>query len=120
LKKVVPFVFLLFGGGLFSVGAMFLEGAGRGKFPELVADHVFRDENGVENLAVVDHEGVADEVGRDEGAARPGFDWLLDVRNGHFLDFHEKMRIDKGAFFETTGHKRLVFLVLAAFHDEFV
>jgi hypothetical protein len=54
----------------------------------------------------MDHEGVADEVGRDEGTARPGFDRLFDVRAGHFLDFHEEMIVDKGAFFETTGHKR--------------
>jgi hypothetical protein len=45
---------LLFGGGLFCVSAVFLEDARGRKFPQLVTDHVFRDEHGIENLAVVD------------------------------------------------------------------
>ena len=47
------------------VAAVAQEFAGRGKLTQLVADHVFRHEHGDEILAVVDQEGVADEIGRD-------------------------------------------------------
>ena len=103
---VVPFAFPLFGGGLFRMGAMFLEGTRRRKFTELVTDHIFRHEDGIENFAVVHEERVADEIGGDQRAARPGLDRLLDARSGHFLDFNEKMIVDKWAFFKTTGHMR--------------
>ena len=39
-----------------------LEDARRGKLAQLVADHVFGDEHGIEKFAVVDEEGVADEI----------------------------------------------------------
>ena len=81
------------------MGAVFLEGAGRGKFAQLVTDHVFRDEHGIENLAVVDQEGMANEIGRDEGTARPGLDRLLDVGDGHPLDLHHEVIVNEGSFF---------------------
>ena len=95
----------LLGRRFLSVRAVFLEGARRGKLAELVPDHVFRDEHGIENLAVVDQEGVADEIGRDEGAARPGLDRLLHVGAGHSLDLDHEMVVDEGTFFEGTGHR---------------
>ncbi len=69
------------------MGAMFLEGTSGGKFAELVTDHVFSHEHGIENLAVVDQEGVANEIGRDERPARPRLDRLLDVATVIFSIF---------------------------------
>ena len=86
------------------MSAVFLEGSRGGKFPQLVTDHVFRDEHGIENLAVVDQEGVADEIGRDERPARPGLDRLLDVGGGHLLDLHHEVIINEGSFFEAARH----------------
>ena len=81
------------------MGAVFLEGARRRKLAELVPDHVFRDEHGIENFAVVDEKRVADEIGRDERTARPSLDRLLDIGRGHFLDLHHEVIVDEGAFF---------------------
>ena len=47
------------------VRAMLLEGSRRRKFTEPVAHHVFRHEDGVENLAVMDGERKSNELGRD-------------------------------------------------------
>ena len=87
------------------MGAVLLEDTGGGKFAELVPDHVFRHEDGIENLAVVDEEGVADKIGRDERAARPGLDRLLDGGNGHLLDLHHEVIVNERAFFEGAGHR---------------
>ena len=81
------------------MGAMFLEGTRRRKFTELVTDHIFRHEDGIENLAIVDEEGVADKIGRDERAARPGLDRLLDAGGGHLLDLHHEVIVNEGSFF---------------------
>jgi len=82
---------------------MGLEHAGRGEFAELVADHVLRDVDGHEDLAVVHIEGVADKVGRDGGAAGPGLNRLLGAGLGRLLDFFEEVIIDEEAFFDGTS-----------------
>ena len=44
---------------------MFDELPGRGEFAELVPDHVLRDEHADKAVAIVDEEGVTDEVRND-------------------------------------------------------
>ena len=87
---------LRFGG----VGAVLLERAREGKLAEAMTDHVFRDENRVENLAVVNVERQPDEIGRDHRATRPGLDRLLRLGFLRLDNFIEQMPIDKRAFFD--------------------
>src|ERR1019366_494532 len=84
--------------------AVGLEDPGRGELAELVADHVLGDVHRDEGLAVVDVEGVADEIRRDRRAARPGLDRLARARLGCLLDLLEKVVIDEKAFFDGTCH----------------
>src|SRR5215471_1421570 len=69
----------LLGGRLHGVA---FERPGRRKLAELVSHHVLRDVDGNELFAVVDRDGVADELGQNRGAARPGADDLLLVGRG--------------------------------------
>src|SRR6201991_524885 len=57
---------------LVAAARVAVEGTRRRKLAELVADHLFRDVDRNEALAVVDLEGQADEIGQDRRAARPG------------------------------------------------
>ena len=77
---------------------MALEHAGEREFAELVADHIFGDVNGGENLAVVNAERVADKIGRNRRAAGPGLDGFLSAGFDGLLDFLEQVVIDKETF----------------------
>ena len=81
-----------------------LEVAGECKFAEFVADHVFRDVDGSEHLAIVNAERVADEVGGDRRAAGPGLNGLLGAGFNSLLDFFEEVVVDKETFFDGTCH----------------
>src|SRR5205809_1579480 len=63
-------------GGLLglSVG---LEGAGQRELAQAVTHHVLGDVHRDELPAVVDSQGVADELWHDGGATRPGLEYLL-------------------------------------------
>ena len=63
--------------GLFA--GVTAECAGRGKFTQLVADHILGDIDRHMLAAVVDGDGVADKVGENRGRAGPGLDDLLVV-----------------------------------------
>jgi hypothetical protein len=82
-----------------GVRTVFLKDTRGRKLPEFVTDHVLRDEDGDKNFAVVDHEGVADEIGRHHRTARPGLDRFLYARRIHLVDFLEKMRRNERSFF---------------------
>src|ERR1043165_2317934 len=84
--------------------AVRLEDARRGELAELVADHVLRDVHGDERLAIVHGESVADEVGRDRGAAGPGLDRLLGAGLRGLLDFLEQVVVDEETLFDGTSH----------------
>ncbi len=60
--------------------------AGRGEFSQLVADHVFRDEQLEELPAVVNQEGVADKIRHDGAIPRPRLQRLTTA--GAMLLFH--------------------------------
>ena len=77
---------------------MTLEGLGRCKFAELVADHGIFHENGNVLAAIVHRKGVPDEVRQNGGTAGPGLDYLrgaLLVRRAHLV---EEVLIDERAF----------------------
>src|SRR5271165_2848420 len=80
--------------------AVRLEDARRGELAELVADHVLRDVHGDEQLAVVDVEGVADEIRRDRRAARPRLDRFARAGLHRLLDFLEQVVVDEEAFLD--------------------
>ena len=82
-----------------SVRAVFLEAARQGKLAQAVADHVFGDEHGVENFAVMHAEGHADKIGRDHRTARPGFDRRLRLGVLRLDDFFHQVAIHERAFF---------------------
>ena len=54
--------------------AVAAEAAGRRELAELVPDHGLGDEHGHVLAPVVDRQGVADELGEDRRAPRPGLD----------------------------------------------
>ena len=80
------------------------ENTRRGEFAELVADHVLCDVHGDEGLAVMNTEGVANEVWRDGRATRPSLDRFVGARLGGLLDFFEKVQVNEEAFFDGTCH----------------
>src|SRR5918997_201914 len=80
------------------------ERAGRGEFPELVTDHRLGDEHRDVLATVVHRDGVADHVGDDRRAARPGSNDLLAT--GLILGIHllEQVVIDERALFQAAWH----------------
>lgn len=78
--------------------AVFLKLAGWRKFSQFVSHHIFRHEDGIKNLTVVDQEGVSHEVGRNHRPAGPGLDWLLPAAFVHLIDFLEQLRLHERAF----------------------
>src|SRR3954469_18586301 len=85
--------------------AVRLEDARRRELAELVPDHVLRDVNRDVRLAVVDTDGVADELGRDGGTTGPGLDRLAGAAGlGRLLDFLQEVVVDKETFLDGTCH----------------
>ena len=82
---------LLFAGGLSADVAGEL--AGRRKLAELVANHVLGDVDRHMLAAVMDGEGVTDELGEDGGGAAPGLDDALLTGLVHRFNFlHQRIR----------------------------
>ena len=82
-----------------SMRTVFLEDTSWGKFPQLVAYHVFCNENGVKDFPIVHQEGVPDELGGDRGTARPSLDRTLDSRVVQLVDLFEEMHLNEGTLF---------------------
>lgn len=100
------------------MGTVLLEDSRRRKFSKLVPNHVFRDEHGVKDFAVVDEERVPHEVRRDCRTTRPCLDWLLDGAVVHFVDLFKKMLIDERSFFEGSAHGAILFLRVTTLNNE--
>jgi hypothetical protein len=80
--------------------AVGLEDTGGRKLTQLVAYHVFRNENRDKGFAVVNREGLTDEVRSNHGATAPGFDGLLVAGFDRGIDLGEKLLINLWAFFQ--------------------
>src|SRR5262245_967114 len=92
--------FLLAGGrgrgGLGAAAGVTAERSGRRELAELVTHHVLDHVQADELPAVVDQEGVADELRHDGAVARPGLDRLLGPRAALLLDLLQQTFIDVG------------------------
>ena len=65
------------------------EGTGGGEFAQLVPDHCFGHVNRNVLTTVVHSESQPDEIGGDDAAALPGFDYILGARFDGGIDlFH--------------------------------
>lgn len=101
--------------------AVLFEHTGRRKLSELMPNHVFSDENRVENLAVVHQESVTDEIWRNRRTTRPSFDWAFDAGIVNLIDLFEEMLLYERTFFERSAHTDGLIKLLAsltAFDDE--
>ena len=85
--------------------AVLLKHSRRGKFAELMTDHVLGHKNGLENLSVMNQKRVADKIRRHHRAPRPGLDRFLRARVVHLVDLLQKMRLDEGPLFQRSRHK---------------
>src|SRR5262245_39374449 len=79
---------------------------------ELVPDHVLRDVDGDELLAVVDGQRVPHHLGEDRRAARPRLDDLAVVGRVHGLDLLDEVLVDEGALLERSCHGYLRLLMM--------
>ena len=61
---------------------MSFELPGRSEFSQLMANHIFGDEDGDMLVTVVDGEGVANKFRRDGARSRPSLDDLFLVAHG--------------------------------------
>lgn len=86
-------------GSLDGVCAVALEDTGQGELAEAVTNHVFRGIDAHEILAVVDEEGMADEIRSDHRGASPGLDGALVISGVLLVHFVEQCLLDEGAFF---------------------
>src|SRR5881396_3594982 len=90
--------------------AVRLERAGHRELTQPVTDHVLRDVDRNELLAVVDGERVADELRRDRRAARPRLQHFLLPAPVQLLHPREQRLVDERSLLERAPHGRLLFL----------
>ncbi len=76
-----------------------LEGTGRGEFAQLMADHVFGDEDGHMFPPIVHGNGVSDEGRQNHGSAGPGLDDLFIISGIKCIDLFNQGRMDIRSFF---------------------
>lgn len=108
-------------GDLGGVGTVLFENTCRRKLTQLVPNHVLCDENGVENLAVVNQESVTDEIWRNRRTTRPSLDWAFDAGIVNLIDLFEEMLLYERTLFERSAHTDGLIKLLAsltAFDDE--
>ena len=79
---------------------MTAERPGRRELAELVPDHVLGDEDRDELSAVVNGEGVPNEIGRHSGTARPSANHLLVAGLVRGLDLVLEVLVDERTFFD--------------------
>ncbi len=71
----------------------------RREFAQPVADHLLGHEDLQVQLAVVDHERMADELGHDRACASPRLDRLLRAHVILLLHFQKQLGVDERALF---------------------
>ena len=83
---------------------MALKGTGGGELAQLVADHILGDVDGHVLLAIVDGNGVTDEVGEDGGGAAPGLQDALLTGLVHLLDPLQQHRLHERTLLNASTH----------------
>src|SRR5204863_3693759 len=78
----------------------------RRELAELVSNHVLRHVNRDELVAVVDREGVTDEIGDDRACPRPRLDHALLVPVVHRRDFRHEGVCDVRTLLNASRHYR--------------
>src|SRR3569623_1909084 len=79
------------------VGRMPVIGAGRRELAELVADHLFRDDDRHMLVAVVDAKGQADELRHDGRAPAPHLDHFAAAGGARLVGLLEQVTVDERA-----------------------
>ena len=97
--RSLPLCGRLGGLGLRGLAAVAAERSRRRKFAEFMSDHVFRHEHLEVQLAVMNQERLADELGNDRAFPGPGFDRLALARGLLLLDLGKQLRIDVRSLF---------------------
>ncbi|TSC98626.1 MAG: hypothetical protein Greene101449_891 [Candidatus Peregrinibacteria bacterium Greene1014_49] len=90
--------------GIGHLSAVSFELRGPGEFTEFVTDHLLRDVDRREFLAIVNSEGESHELRRNIAVSRPGLGDLLLAFLDHLHDFRHELDVDVGAFFDGTRH----------------
>jgi len=83
---------------------MAVEHAGWSELTELVADHLFGDQNGDVLLPVVDAEVQADELRKDGRAPAPDLDHLVTAGCAHGFRLAQQITVNKWALPNRTCH----------------
>ena len=104
--------------GLGSMRAVFLKRAGWRELTEAVANHVFGNEHGIENLAIVHVESQTDKIGGDHRPSGPGLDRGFGLGVLGLLDFFEQVAVDERTFFDGSSHKLQILHWAAVATDE--
>ncbi len=82
-----------------GVSAVALKSSGRGEFPELVPDHVFRYVDRDEAFTVMNTQVQTNEVGRDRGTPRPSLNRSAVIGLLGLLNLIHEAGIDEETFF---------------------
>ena len=72
----------------------------RAELAKTMADHIFRHKHVVEHFAVMDGEGVANEIGHDHGTTGPRLDRSLLVLRVQGFHLFLKVFINKRPFLD--------------------
>jgi hypothetical protein len=91
-------------GGLDGDGTVRLEQTGQRELAETMANHVFSHIDGDEVFAVVNEEGVADEVRSDHRGTGPGLDGAFLLGVVELVHLVEEGLLNEGTFFEGACH----------------
>ena len=103
------------------MSAVLFERARGRELAQPMAHHVFRHEDGVENLAVMHRERQPHKLGRDHRAPRPSLDRRFLIGGLRLQDFLHQVTINERTFFNRATHNRLLVLhrtTIAAHHDK--
>ncbi len=75
------------------------ESTGDAELTELVANHVLRNKDFVEDFAVVHQKGLSDKLGDNSTPARPSFNGVPDVGISLPSDLEQELFVEIRSFF---------------------
>ena len=76
------------------------ENSGHRKFTQLVSNHFFSYEDFMENLAVVNHEGMSNKLRNDRAGSCPCLNRFLCIRLVKLINLGVQFRVNKGTLFQ--------------------